>query len=70
MNRISYTVAEVAEALGCSEWQVRHLVATGKLAKVPLMGRRTLIGRAALIDTFGDDARAALDELDQNASAA
>lgn len=48
--RLSYSVAEAAEALGCGETKVRQLLKDGHLTTVPHMGTRTLIPRAALED--------------------
>jgi excisionase family DNA binding protein len=48
MERLTYTVSEVAELLGISRSKAYDLVAAGLLPIVPLPGRRKLVGRAVL----------------------
>jgi excisionase family DNA binding protein len=48
MERLTYTVTEVAEALGISRSKAYTLVAEGAIAVVPLPGRRKLVARATL----------------------
>lgn len=48
MERLTYTVTEVAEALGISRSKAYTLVAEGSIAVVPLPGRRKLVARATL----------------------
>src|SRR6266511_3941639 len=48
MERLTYTVSEVAELLGISRSKAYDLVAAGLLPIVPLPGRRTLVARAVL----------------------
>jgi excisionase family DNA binding protein len=48
MERLTYTVSEVAELLGISRSKAYDLVAAGLLPIVPLPGRRKLVARAVL----------------------
>jgi excisionase family DNA binding protein len=48
MERLTYTVSEVAELLGISRSKAYDLVAAGLLPIVPLPGRRKLVARIAL----------------------
>jgi excisionase family DNA binding protein len=48
MERLAYTVSEVAELLGISRSKAYDLVAAGLLPTVPLPGRRKLVARAVL----------------------
>jgi excisionase family DNA binding protein len=48
MERLTYTVSEVAEILGISRSKAYDLVAAGLLPIVPLPGRRKLVARAVL----------------------
>ncbi len=48
MERLTYTVTEVAEVLGISRSKAYTLVAEGAIAVVPLPGRRKLVARATL----------------------
>jgi excisionase family DNA binding protein len=48
MERLTYTVSEVAERLGISRSKAYDLVAAGLLPIVPLPGRRKLVARAVL----------------------
>jgi excisionase family DNA binding protein len=48
MERLTYTVGEVAELLGISRSKAYGLVATGLLPIVPLPGRRKLVARTVL----------------------
>jgi excisionase family DNA binding protein len=49
MERLTYTVSEVAELLGISRSKAYELVADGLIPVVPLPGRRKLVARAALL---------------------
>ncbi len=53
MERRTYTVSEVAQALGISRSKAYTLVAEGEIAVVPLPGRRKLIARATLDRLLG-----------------
>jgi excisionase family DNA binding protein len=48
MERLTYTVSEVAELLGISRSKAYDLVAAGLLPIVPLAGRRKLVARAVV----------------------
>src|SRR5947208_16151208 len=48
LQRLTYTVSEVAELLGISRSKTYDLVAAGLLPIVPLPGRRKLVARAVL----------------------
>jgi excisionase family DNA binding protein len=48
MERLTYTITEVAELLGISRSKAYELVAEGVLPVVPLPGRRKLVARAVL----------------------
>jgi excisionase family DNA binding protein len=48
MERLTYSVSEVAELLGISRSKAYDLVAAGLLPIVPLPGRRKLVARAVL----------------------
>ena len=48
MERLTYTVSEVAQLLGISRSKAYDLVAEGLLPIVPLPGRRKLVARAVL----------------------
>jgi excisionase family DNA binding protein len=48
MERLTYTVSEVAELLGISRSKAYDLVAAGLLPIVPLPGRRKLVARTVL----------------------
>jgi excisionase family DNA binding protein len=48
MERLTYTVSEVAELLGISRSKAYDLVAASLLPIVPLPGRRKLVARAVL----------------------
>jgi excisionase family DNA binding protein len=48
MERLTYTVCEVAELLGISRSKAYDLVAAGLLPIVPLPGRRKLVTRTVL----------------------
>jgi excisionase family DNA binding protein len=48
MERLTYTVNEVAQLLGISRSKAYDLVAAGLLPIVPLPGRRKLVARAVL----------------------
>jgi excisionase family DNA binding protein len=48
MERLTYTVSEVAELLGISRSKAYDLVAAGLLPIIPLPGRRKLVARAVL----------------------
>ena len=48
MERLTYTVSEVAKLLGISRSKAYDLVAAGLLPIVPLPGRRKLVARAVL----------------------
>jgi len=48
MERLTYTVCEVAELLGISHSKVYDLVAAGLLPIVSLPGRRKLVARTVL----------------------
>jgi excisionase family DNA binding protein len=48
MERLTYTVCEVAELLGISRSKAYDLVAAGLLPIVPLPGRRKLVARTVL----------------------
>lgn len=48
MERLTYTVGEVAELLGISRSKTYDLVAAGLLPIVPLPGRRKLVARTVL----------------------
>jgi excisionase family DNA binding protein len=49
MERLTYTVSEVADLLGISRSKAYELVADGLIPVVPLPGRRKLVARAALL---------------------
>ena len=53
MERLTYTVSEVAQALGISRSKAYTLVAEGAIAVVQLPGRRKLVARAALDRLLG-----------------
>jgi excisionase family DNA binding protein len=53
MERLTYTVTEVAQALGISRSKAYTLVAEGAIAVVPLPGRRKLVARATLDRLLG-----------------
>jgi len=53
MERLTYTVSEVAQALGISRSKAYTLVAEGAIAVVPLPGRRKLVARATLDRLLG-----------------
>jgi excisionase family DNA binding protein len=48
MERLTYTVDEVAEILGLSRSKTYDLVACGEIPVVPIAGRRKLIARLAV----------------------
>ncbi len=48
MERLTYTITEVAQLLGISRSKAYDLVAEGLLPVVPLPGRRKLVARAVL----------------------
>jgi excisionase family DNA binding protein len=48
MERLTYTVCEVAELLGISRSKAYDLIAAGLLPIVPLPGRRKLVARTVL----------------------
>lgn len=48
MDRLTLTVPEAAEVLGCSKAHLYEVIARGELQVVPHMGRRKLIPRAAV----------------------
>ena len=48
MERLTYTVDEVAEILGLSRAKTYDLVARGEIPTVPIPGRRRLIARLTL----------------------
>jgi excisionase family DNA binding protein len=48
MERLTYTITEVAQVLGISRSKAYELVAEGLLPVVPLPGRRKLVARAVL----------------------
>jgi excisionase family DNA binding protein len=50
MERLTYTVSEVAELLGISRSKAYDLVAAGLLPIVPLPGRRKLVARTVLVE--------------------
>jgi excisionase family DNA binding protein len=53
MERLTYTVAEVAQALGVSRSKAYTLVAEGAIPIVALPGRRKLVARATLEQLLG-----------------
>src|SRR5947208_9388739 len=53
LQRLTYTVSEVAELLGISRSKAYDLVAEGALPIVPLAGRRKLVPRVALEQLVG-----------------
>jgi excisionase family DNA binding protein len=53
MERLTYTVSEVAQALGISRSKAYTLVAEGAIAIVPLPGRRKLVARTTLDQLLG-----------------
>lgn len=57
MERLTYTVSEVAQLLGISRSKAYELVAEGLIPVVPLPGRRKLVARTAL-QRLLDDAEA------------
>ncbi len=48
MERLTYTVSEVAQLLGISRSKAYDLVAEGLIPTVPLAGRRKLVARVVL----------------------
>ncbi len=48
MERLTYTVSEVAQLLGISRSKAYDLVAEGLIPIVPLAGRRKLVARVVL----------------------
>ena len=58
MERLTYTVSEVAQALGISQSKAYMLVAEGAIPVVPLPGRRKLVARATLDRLLGAAAAA------------
>ncbi len=54
VERLAYSPAEVAAALGCTRQHVQNLIARGELRSVKL-GRRRLIARHVLTDLLGID---------------
>jgi excisionase family DNA binding protein len=48
MERLTYTISEVAQLLGISRSKAYELVADGLIPVVPLPGRRKLVARTAL----------------------
>jgi excisionase family DNA binding protein len=48
MERLTYTIAEVAQLLGISRSKAYELVAEGLLPVIPLPGRRKLVARAVV----------------------
>jgi excisionase family DNA binding protein len=54
IERLAYSPAEVAAALGCTRQHVQNLIARGELQSVKL-GRRRLIPRQVLADLLGVD---------------
>ena len=48
MERLTYTITEVAQLLGISRSKAYELVSEGLLPVVPLPGRRKLVARAVL----------------------
>jgi excisionase family DNA binding protein len=48
LPRLTVTVPEAAEILGCSKTHLYALVARGEIPTVPHMGRRRLIPRTAI----------------------
>jgi excisionase family DNA binding protein len=63
MERLTYTVTEVAEVLGISRSKAYTLVAEGAIAVVPLPGRRKLVARATL-DRLLDGSRPTTEHTD------
>lgn len=55
IERLAYSTAEVAEALGASEYLIKRLIASGEIGSVKLGGRR-LIPAAALALALEQDA--------------
>ena len=55
-DRMAYSVAEAANALGISPWLVREQCRTGRLRHVRL-GQRIVIPRDALAELLADPAR-------------
>lgn len=53
MNRLTYSVAEVADLLGVSRSTAYELVAQGAIPVVPLKGRRKLVPRWAIDELLG-----------------
>jgi excisionase family DNA binding protein len=53
VERLTYTVSEVAQALGISRSKAYTLVAEGAIAVVPLPGRRKLVARVTLERLLG-----------------
>jgi excisionase family DNA binding protein len=53
VERLTYTVSEVAQALGISRSKAYTLVAEGAIAIVPLPGRRKLVARTTLDRLLG-----------------
>jgi excisionase family DNA binding protein len=53
MERLTYTVSEVAQVLGISRSKAYTLVAEGAIAIVPLPGRRKLVARTTLDQLLG-----------------
>jgi excisionase family DNA binding protein len=52
-ERLTFSTAEAAEVIGCSEDKVRELVHAGVLPRVPHMGRLILIRRDAVLELVG-----------------
>jgi excisionase family DNA binding protein len=52
VDRLAYSPAEAAAALGCTRQHIQNLIARGELASVKL-GRRRLIPRQVLTDLLG-----------------
>lgn len=75
MERLTYTVSEVAQLLGISRSKAYELVAEGLIPVVPLPGRRKLVARAVLrrlldVDAASRDAPTTDHELSDNSTGA
>ena len=54
VERLTFTVAEVAQILGLSRSKTYELVATGEIPVLPIPGRRKLVARSTVRRLLGE----------------
>jgi excisionase family DNA binding protein len=54
VERLTFTVTEVAEILGLSRSKTYELVATGEIPVLPIPGRRKLVARSTVRRLLGE----------------